>query len=264
MAALTAFAGKLETLLSGSLASALGTGQEFALVVSNSGVPFIGWQTIFTGGNPASILIALEGSQDGTSWSAIDTSTNVNGEVRALNGTYKFIRVNNSAVSGGSGVTLTVYFTYSRSELVGGSADPGAVNSVSVTIPSANVKALKTTAYHLLTDPPAGFAYVPVAIMAYKAAGSAAYAVSTNVLNIQSRTGGLVILNIANAQFKTLMETTAAGSMISLPFAGAVVTITTTNGLGVGIDAQCTVSDPTLGDSNLTIVLYYRKIPLIP
>lgn len=111
--ALTAQPGLLETLLPAtSLASAIGTGNPFALLIGSKGVPIIAWQTIFTGGNPASLTVLLEGSQDNVNWQTIDTSTKVTGEVRAVTGPYKFVRVNNSAVSSGAGITLTVYFTY--------------------------------------------------------------------------------------------------------------------------------------------------------
>lgn len=115
MPALTAQPSLRETLIPATdLASAIGTGTEYALLLSPSSVPVIGWQTIFTDGNPASITVTLEGSEDGLTWATIDTSTSTTGEIRTLTGVYRFVRANNSAVSTGTGITLTVYFSYSH------------------------------------------------------------------------------------------------------------------------------------------------------
>ena len=94
------------------LGSAVGAGEEFALSITNNGTPTVTWQTVIDGAI-ASITVLLQASLDGSSWSTIDTSTSTTGEIRTITGSYRFIRINNSAVAGGAGDTLTASFTYS-------------------------------------------------------------------------------------------------------------------------------------------------------
>jgi len=95
-----------------SLAAAIGAGAEFAIPLPNFGSPNISWQTIFSG-PPASITVLLEASLDGSTWATIDTSTSTAGEIRNIVGTYNFLRINNSAVTGGAGLFLSVIITFS-------------------------------------------------------------------------------------------------------------------------------------------------------
>ena len=115
------------SIFDGDLSSAIGAGEEFALYLPNPGVPSITWQTIFSSA-PASVSVRLEGSLDGVSWGTIDTSTNVNGEIRQIIGPYNFVRANNNAVTGGAGLELSVLILYNSAGSIdtgGGSVDWG-------------------------------------------------------------------------------------------------------------------------------------------
>lgn len=96
------------------LSAAAGAGEEFAITIPNHGTPVISWQTAFSGGNPASITVLLEASLDGTNWFTVDTSTSVTGELRTVTGSYRFVRLNNSAVTVGTGINLLGSFTQSN------------------------------------------------------------------------------------------------------------------------------------------------------
>lgn len=96
------------------LTAAFGAGSEFALTIPNHGTPSVAWQTIFSAA-PDSITVLLQASLDGINWFTIDTSTSVTGEIRSVSGSYKFLRINNSAVANGAGKTLTGSFVYSNS-----------------------------------------------------------------------------------------------------------------------------------------------------
>jgi hypothetical protein len=107
--------GQLSTSISAvDLTAAFGAGSEFALVIPNQGTPNISWVTSFAGGSPGSITVLLEGSLDGLTWFTVDTSSSITGELRNITGTYRFLRINNSAVTVGAGITLTASFVYSN------------------------------------------------------------------------------------------------------------------------------------------------------
>jgi hypothetical protein len=63
------------------------------------------WQTFF-GTDPASCTFKLWGSLDGVTFSIIDTSTVVIGEIRTVNTNVKFIYVELDAISGGASVSV--------------------------------------------------------------------------------------------------------------------------------------------------------------
>ena len=68
------------------------------------------WQTVVTG-SPASVSVKLEGSLDGDNWYALDTSSNVSGELRAVvNSPVAFVRGNLATLTGGSSPSVTVLF----------------------------------------------------------------------------------------------------------------------------------------------------------
>jgi hypothetical protein len=96
------------------LTSPLGLSSNYSLTIGNRGYTWFTWQTSFSAA-PAAVTITLEGSVDCATYSPIDTSTNVNGEVRMAGGLYKCVRFNNSAVTTGAGKNLTVAFIYSYS-----------------------------------------------------------------------------------------------------------------------------------------------------
>lgn len=65
------------------------------------------WQTIYTVA-PASITVQLKTSNDNSSFSIVDTSTTVGGEIRTINTSARFIQARINASSGGSGATVTI------------------------------------------------------------------------------------------------------------------------------------------------------------
>ena len=66
------------------------------------------WKTTIAGG-PTSIQVDLEGSIDGSTWSQIDTSTAVAGELRHIvNKPVRFVRAKLVAIAGGASPTATV------------------------------------------------------------------------------------------------------------------------------------------------------------
>lgn len=82
-------------------------GSTFALPVKPG---MLTWQTVF-GSAPGSITVNLQMSNDGVNWTTMDTSTNVNGELRLLPSVAAiFVRAAIAAVVGGT--TATVILVY--------------------------------------------------------------------------------------------------------------------------------------------------------
>ena len=115
-----------------SLAAAFGAGTEFAILLPIQGSPLFTWQTIFSAA-PASITLLLEASTNGIDWDTVDTSTSTAGETRTLEGSHKFLRINNSAVTGGAGITVTVNLVYTNRVEVGSFASGDVVGPASST-----------------------------------------------------------------------------------------------------------------------------------
>lgn len=88
-----------------------GISTAYALAVGTNGTNTITWQTIFSAA-PTTITTILEGSTNCSSYSTVDTSTSTAGEIRVVSGSYKCIRFNNTAVTGGAGKTLSVNVVY--------------------------------------------------------------------------------------------------------------------------------------------------------
>jgi hypothetical protein len=111
--ALVAFPGVRQTTLNAvNIETAFGAGSEFSLILGPRGVPSITWQVVYSE-TPSSCTIDLEGSLDGTNWFVIDTTTSISGALRTIEGSYRFIRANNSATgAGNAGKTVTVTFIY--------------------------------------------------------------------------------------------------------------------------------------------------------
>jgi len=130
-------------------------------------VPSISWQTVLSAA-PDAITIALEVSLDGTNWFALDTSTAINGEVRTVTGSYKYIRANISSVTTGTGKTITIYLVYSG-YLTRGLIDVGLeLKLKKVLVPPASVQTLRTVDYQILPAPGIGFFTAPIRVLAYK------------------------------------------------------------------------------------------------
>jgi len=130
------------------LASAFGAGSEFALVIPNHGTPNITWQTVITG-TITSITVNLEASLDGINWFVIDTSSSITGEIRSVSGSYRFIRINNSAVADGAGDELTASFVYSNSIVTPASTEE--ILSTVLNVSNAQAVALFTTPLTIVT-----------------------------------------------------------------------------------------------------------------
>jgi len=97
-------------------AAATGAGAEFAVPVIPAGglASNFTWQTVVTG-SPASISTTLEGSNDGTNWTVLDTSTATTGEVRSIANTpVAFIRANLGTLTGGTSPKVSVIVQVGR------------------------------------------------------------------------------------------------------------------------------------------------------
>lgn len=111
--------GKVESpFLARDLTAPLSTSTGYALAVGTNGSNAITWQTTFSA-SVTTITITLEGSVDCNTYNTVDTSTSNSGEIRTVFGSYKCIRFNNSAVTGGAGKTLTLNAVYSTGKAVG-------------------------------------------------------------------------------------------------------------------------------------------------
>lgn len=91
---------------------------DYSLVIGTNGASAVTWQTIYSAA-PTTITVLLEGSTDCSTFNTLDTSTNNAGEIRSVFGSFKCLRINNTAVTGGAGKTLTVKIVYSTGRMVG-------------------------------------------------------------------------------------------------------------------------------------------------
>lgn len=146
------------SLNAASLASAAGAGDSFDPHFSNLGVPAITWQTVFSAA-PDTVTVLLEGSLDGTNWFTIDTSTSTSGEIRSVNGTYKSLRINNSAVANGAGKTLTATIVFSVRK---SSQDVLPLKFIQRQFTAAEVTAIGTAPIEILPAVPGMFYVIPV------------------------------------------------------------------------------------------------------
>lgn len=106
--------GQVETpFLLRDLTNPLNTSNAYALYIGSNGLNTITWQTIYSAA-PTTTTVLLEGSNDCSTFATIDSSTNNAGEIRSVSGSWKCFRLNNTAVTGGGGKTLSVYVVYSR------------------------------------------------------------------------------------------------------------------------------------------------------
>jgi len=160
------------------LTAAFGAGSEFALYIPNQGVPYITWQTSFSAA-PGSVTILLQASLDGSNWFTIDTSTNVNGEIRTVTGSFRFIRINNSAVTVGAGIDLTASFVQSNGVSIETLDSAGIPIFVEVPITNAQVLASFTTPITIIPAA-AGIVNTIKSVSCNKAAGAYGVAGVTN------------------------------------------------------------------------------------
>lgn len=86
-----------------------GTSSVYELFSNGSALPkSFYWNTVVTG-SPVSLTVALEGSEDASTWISFDSSTSVTGEARSVVNIFpRYVRANFSALSGGTSPTLTV------------------------------------------------------------------------------------------------------------------------------------------------------------
>jgi hypothetical protein len=101
------------------LTAATGTAPfDYSLAIGTNGASAITWQTIYTG-TPTSITVLLQGSTDCNTYATIDTSTSTVGEIRSVFGSFRCLRINNTAVVGGAGDLLTVKILYTTGRMAG-------------------------------------------------------------------------------------------------------------------------------------------------
>src|SRR5438445_89364 len=87
-----------------AVASATGNSSAFSLPARATQTT---WQTSFSSA-PASITVQLQTSLDNLNWNTIDTSTSTTGEDRTIATSALFVRARINAVSGGSGITVSL------------------------------------------------------------------------------------------------------------------------------------------------------------
>lgn len=160
----------VSSISAGSLASAIGAGTEYALLLGPKGTPVITWQTVYSAA-PSTVTVLLEGSLDGSNWVTLSTSTVASGESKTVTGSYKFIRANNSAVTGGTGKTLTVNIVYTN-QLVTPTTDSPSHYRL-VTVNSGIINSLTSTTGYTLVPGVSGHFYFPRFFAVTKSAGTA-------------------------------------------------------------------------------------------
>ncbi len=92
-------------------AAATGAGLAYAAPQRRGGAGLVSaysWSTIITG-SPSGISVTIQGSNDGSTWTTLDTSTSTSGETRVFSGSPAgFLRANLGTLTGGSSPTVTV------------------------------------------------------------------------------------------------------------------------------------------------------------
>ena len=244
------------------LTGAFGAGSEFALVIPNHGTPSIAWQTVFSA-PVGSITVLLEASLNGSDWFTIDTSTSISGEIRTISGSYRFLRINNSAVTVGAGITLTASFVYSNTSglypLIG---DPLPIYTTQVTLAQADLTALSGATKVILAGIP-GYVIVPVASQWDRLAGNA-YTLNGvtqigvfwagSFISTYSNTSGLVDAAGPVSSIHQVAPGSAASVYVGLT--PAQTTLQTGNGL---VASRTGGTDLSGGTGSVVVTLWYRK-----
>jgi methyl coenzyme M reductase beta subunit len=91
-------------------ATGTGAGDSFGfLPFLGGGIPgTYSWDIIITGG-PSAVTVNLEGSDDGTNWFTVDTSTSTSSALRhVVDKPVRFLRANLATLTGGSSPTVSV------------------------------------------------------------------------------------------------------------------------------------------------------------
>lgn len=96
---------------------------------------FVTWQLGYSSA-PSSVTMTLEGSNDNSLWSALGTSTSTSGQIQNTATAVRFIRVTQTARSGGSGVTLIFNCVQARSGGGGSTTDYTFVEDEGSVLPS--------------------------------------------------------------------------------------------------------------------------------
>jgi len=232
--------GKTESPFNGQdLTAALGASTYYSLAVGNKGVNVLTWQTIYSAA-PTTVTVLLEGSTDCNTFTTIDTSSNNAGEIRTLYGSWKCVRLNNSAVTGGAGKTLTGKIIYSS-----GNVQFNGMIQISRVLTIAEVTASGSGA--------------PITLVPAK---NGVY--NQLVYAMASRTGTAYLSSPSwyiGPQGSTTILTGAA------PRAWTVnpslnVDITATNNIQAGTGGANPTVDGTNTGSPVTVNLWYREIPI--
>lgn len=249
-----------------------GVGQDFALLQGSRTFETIGWQVSYSAA-PATTTVLLEASLDGSTWFTVDTSTNVNGEIRQLNGPYKFLRANNTVSTGGAGKTLTVQIVYALvtfgvspiPSLWGGTV----LRAPDVAISNASVLSMAATEVDIIAGI-AGFILLPRLTMITKAAGAYTVAGVTALIigagtvadNYPLTTwGGAPAFSLlVNASAQSDMSTGLLNNGVAggIPF-GVLPNLTTIDGKKIAF--RTVGASPAGAGGALTVKMWYEKIP---
>ena len=257
-------AAQLSTSIDGEdLTAAFGAGNEFALLIPNHGTPNIAWATVFSA-PVGSITVLLEASLDGTNWFTIDTSTSITGEIRTIFGPYQFLRINNSAVTVGAGITLTAYFIYSNTtnyalDRIG----LDLIQSDTVYITEAQIKALNTTPITII---PAitGYMIAPKHGHVFREAGTAYTANGATVL-VARFTNGAGGIRLTTFDLSPITAATANTTVMAGPVNSNAVSFSGTDFSSFAENTPVVFhaigGNPTIGTGGIFVTIWYFKFP---
>ena len=245
------------------LTGAFGAGSEFALVIPNHGTPSIAWQTVFSA-PVGSITVLLEASLNGSDWFTIDTSTSISGEIRTISGSYRFLRINNSAVTVGAGITLTASFVYSNTTINGlKQIGVDLIQGETINVTSAQILALNTTP---ITVVPAitGYMLAPSHAHIFREAGTpyTANGATSLVVRFTNGVGGIRLPSfdltvLTDAGPFTVIARGPANSN-STSFSG---TDFSSFAASVPLVLHAIGGNPTVGTGGLYVTVWYYKFP---
>ena len=125
---------------------------------------------------------------------------------------------------------------------------PPAILTAQVTIPSADVLTLNTTPVLVVPAAPAGYVVIPVGGIIEFANGSANYAVNTTLVAGSTTTISNTVYSIVGS---------IADRTIPNAIAAAATSILSPTVDGDSVSVKVITGNPTTGDSDLTITIYY-------
>lgn len=157
------------------------------------------------------------------------------------------------AMSGDTTISNAGVVAIGAGKVLSAMVEQSLIRYADVTIPTAEVLALRTTPKTLVAAPGAGFCIVPLAAYATLDFNSIAYDNGTDTLDVLY-SGGSALMSFAT----TLVEAAADINSYVEKAEAAMALLENT-----AVVARCSSADPTAGDSDIKIRVYYRIVPLL-